>query len=160
MGFLIGATDRRAFHHELLTVHRTALLGHGAFALVVRPRTLARFLRTRLRPYLQGLSRSGDRGDDTNGPTPGDREAVADLTAIMVTPARRRTGAGREMVERFLDLCHAAGTPTVELVTAIEPADATAFYSRTGWTALRQHVTRDGLTVQRFMRRTDRPGKD
>lgn len=161
VGFLMGATDRRAFHRELLTRHRTALLRRGVLALAVRPRTAARFLRTRLRPYLLGLRRSGTRHRaDTNDRSTGDREIVADLTAVAVAPSWRRTGAGRDLVRQFLDRSAAAGTPNAELVAAIEPAGAAAFYVRTGWTARQQHVTRDGLRVQAFGRETGRAEND
>lgn len=160
VGFLMGATDRRAFHHELLTQHRTALLGRGAIALAMRPRTFVRFLRIRLRPYLRGLRRSGTRRPETNDRATGAREIVADLAAVAVAPAQRRTGAGRELVERFLDRCAAAGTPTVELVAATDPGDAITFYACTGWTARQRSVTRDGLPVQRFTRRIGRTESD
>lgn len=159
VGFLMGATDRFAFHHELLTRHRAALLGHGLLALAGRPRTAARFLRTRLRPYLHGLWRSGTRRTDPDERAAVERAAVADLTAVAVAPSWRHAGAGGDLVGSFLDRCAAAGTPRAELVAAVEPA-AAGFYSRTGWTAGRQYLTRDGLRVQRFGRGTGRAGND
>lgn len=160
VGFVIGATDQRRFQQELLSHHRAALLGRGALALVARPRVLLRFLRTRLGPYLRGLWRSRTCRTGTEGAVTRDRAIVADLTAILITSELRRTGAGRELVELFLERCAAAGTSTVELVAAMEPAGATAFYERTGWSALQEYVTRDGLRVQRFGRRTDRTASD
>lgn len=153
-GFLMGATDRQAFLRDVLTRHRWALLGHGVLALVVRPRTLIAFVRTRMRPYLRRL-RSAERdprrtpGTDSSGAT----EAVADLTAVAVAPANRRTGAGRALVEEFLHRCVRAGTHSVELVAAADSADAVAFYSTRGWTTLRTDVTRDGTPVRHFGRR-------
>lgn len=160
VGFLIGATDQRTFRQELLTHHRAALLGRGALTLIARPWVLLRFLRTRLGPYLRGLWRSRTCRDHTKGLAARDREIIADLTAIVIKPWLRRTGAGRELVELFLDRCAAAGTPTAELVTAAGPAGAAGFYERTGWSALHGYVTRDGLRVQRFGRRTDRTESD
>ena len=156
-GFLIGATDGQAFLHELLTRHRTALLRHGIIALAVRPRTLAKFLRTRLRPYLRRLWHSDSPARHIGGAGPATTSRpVADLTAIAVVPSLRRTGAGRALVDEFLGRCSRAGTTTVELVTATTSEEAVAFYSATGWTALELHVTKDGVPVQRFRRRPGR----
>lgn len=157
-GFLLGATDRLRFRQDVLADHRAALLGRGTLALITRPRILTRFLRTRSGPYLRGLFRAPARHGDRTGPGTDGGETVADLTAIVISPQLRRTGAGKELVATFLRRCAAAGTPTAELVTAIEPADAMNFYLRTGWTTQQQYVTRDGLRVQCFARSTGPTG--
>lgn len=158
VGFLIGATDRDAFLRELVTRHRTALVVCGALALLVRPRVLGRFLRTRLRPYLRRL-RTAARHGAVDGSTT-ERERTADLAAIVIAPSLRRSGVGRALVQEFLRRCAAAGAGTVELVTVSGPSGAAGFYSRTGWTLAETCVNRDGMQVQRFHRRTDRAAEE
>lgn len=153
-GFLVGALDRLAFQQELLTRHRIGLAARAVVALALRPRVLAHFLRTRLRPYLHRLRAprrmpSVPPGALSTGP-------VADLSAVAVDLALRRTGTGRRLTETFVDRCTAAGAVRVELVAAADSA-AFAFYANTGWTARRRHDTRDGLVLQRFVRWTDVP---
>jgi GNAT superfamily N-acetyltransferase len=156
VGFLIGAVDREAFIQELLTRHRNALLLRGVCALAVRPWVLGRFLRTRLRPYLRRLTRveARSRRGDPPGAATRVEARIAELTAIVVIPPLRGTGAGRALVQEFLRRCSAGGAPTAELVTLSGPGSAADFYAHTGWTASGQAVTRDGLLVQRFRRPT------
>jgi GNAT superfamily N-acetyltransferase len=163
VGFLIGATDRDAFLQELATRHRNALLSHGALSLLLRPRVLGRFLRTRLRPYLRRL-RSAAHGPDAVGAGPAtqrDRPGTADLAAIMIAPSLRRTGVGTALVHEFLRRCADAGAGTAELLTMSRPSGASGFYSRIGWTLTETCVNRDGVQVQRFRCRTSRaPAED
>lgn len=139
-GFLVGSVDRAAFRVDLLTRHRRELLLHGSGALIVRPRVLARFMRTRSSAYLRRLRRSGTRDR-----VPG--QAVADLTAIAVVPQRHRRGAGRALTEEFLRICVHAGAAHAELV-----ADnaASGFYERIGWESGRSASTRDGRSLRWF----------
>lgn len=154
VGFLAGSTDRKVFRRELLTLHRTSLIIRGVLALAARPRVLAWFLRTRLRPYLSGLRRSGPTRADTEPTRPATGEPTADLTAIAVGQAARRGGTGRRLTEIYLARCAAVGASWVELTTSASPssAPARAFYSRTGWTELAHGDTRDGQPVARFGR--------
>lgn len=160
VGFLIGSTDRQALRAELLARHRTALMTRGIIALAARPRVLACFLRTRLRPYLCRLARrpavraGAERArPDTHGPAGQVCGPVADLTAIAVRQAARRDGTGRRLADIYLARCAAAGVDWVELVTSQGSMEAREFYSSTGWTAMSQDDTRDGVRVQRFGRR-------
>lgn len=152
-GFLVGALDRLAFHQELLTRHRTRLAIRAVVALVLRPRVLIDFLRTRLRPYLRRLRAPRQGPSLPPGALPA--APVADLSAIAVDPVLRRTGTGRRLTEEFLDRSAAAGAVRVELVTAADSAASVAFYTSTGWTARRRYDTRDGRALQRFVRWTD-----
>ncbi len=148
-GFVIGSTDRVAFRAELLTRHRRALLLHGVRALVLRPRVLRHFLRTRVGAYLHRLRRSRPAVSVPPGavqPAP-----IADLTAIAVAGERRRTGTGAALTARFLDRCVDSGASRVELVTATQPTGPVEFYTRSGWTAQRRAPSRDGRELQRFV---------
>lgn len=139
-GFLVGAVDRGAFRVELLTRHRRALLMYGAGALLVRPRVLARFLRTRSTAYLRRLRRPRIPGT-TSG------TAVADLTAIAVAPRLHRGGAGRALTAEFLRICAASGATHVEVVA---DSAASGFYERTGWRCGRTATARDGRSLRWF----------
>lgn len=152
-GFLVGALDRHAFRQELLTRYRTRLAVRAVTALALRPRVLADFLRTRLRPYLRRLA--APRREPSLPPGAEPAAQVADLSAIAVDPVLRRTGAGRRLTEEFLGRCAAAGAVRVELVTAADSAASVAFYTSTGWTARRRYDTRDGRALQRFVQWTD-----
>lgn len=157
VGFLVGSTDRRAFRRELLTRHRFGLMARGIAALVVRPRVLAGFLRTRVRPYLCRLGGRDVAGRPGEAAPPGRPGAVGDLTAIAVSGSARRGGAGRRLTEIYLGRCAAVGADWVELVTLADAVGARTFYSSTGWTALDDDCTRDGLNVRRFGRRPGCP---
>jgi GNAT superfamily N-acetyltransferase len=162
VGFLIGAADRDAFQQELITRHHNALLLHGALALLLRPRVLRRFLRTRLRPYLRRLRSAARRSDAVGADpaTPRERTRTADLAAIVIAPSLRRTGVGSALVHEFLRRCAAAGAATAELMTMSGPSGAGSFYARIGWTLTETYVNRDGLQVQRFQRRTSRAAEE
>lgn len=154
-GFLVGALDRLAFQQELLTRYRTRLAVRAVVALALRPRVLADFLRTRLRPYLHRLRAPRRKPSVPPGAQPA--APVADLAAVAVDPVLRRTGTGRRLTETFVDRCTTAGAVRVELVTAADSAASVAFYTSTGWTARRRYDTRDGCALQRFVRWTDIP---
>lgn len=148
-GFVIGSTDRVAFRAELLTRHRRALLLHGVRALVLRPRVLRYFLRTRVGAYLRRLRHS--RPTVSIPPGAARPAPIADLTAIAVARERRRTGTGAALTARFLDHCRNSGASRVELVTATQPTGPVEFYTRSGWTAQRRAPSRDGRELQRFV---------
>lgn len=150
VGFLVGTTDRRAFRRELLRRHRGALIRHGLFALVARPRLLATFLRCRATTYAARLWR-GRSGTPTAQPLERE-EPVGELTAVAVDPGARGAGVGRRLIEIYLDRCTSLGVSWVELVTATEPDSAVRFYEHTGWTWLHRSRTRDGVPVAHFGR--------
>lgn len=148
-GFVVGSTDRVAFRAELLTRHRRVLLLHGVRALVLRPRVLCHFLRTRLSAYLRRLRRPRPTVSVPPGAVPA--APIADLTAIAVARERRRTGTGAALTAQFLDRCRRSGASRVELVTATQPTGPVEFYTRSGWTARRRVPSRDGRELQRFV---------
>lgn len=146
VGFLLGSTDREALRRDLLDGHRAALTCLGLLALSTRPRTLHRFLRSRLRPYLRRLRRARRSTPEA----PADLSAVGDLTAVAVRADRQRTGAGSALVGEFLRRCDGAGTGRVELLAATTAPGATEFYTRTGWAPGRCTSTRDGESLRLF----------
>lgn len=141
IGFLLGATDRGALLRDLLTHHRTALVGHAVLALAGRPRTMMFFVRTRLGRFLRRL------GSKPAAAEPARR--VADLGAIAVDRTDRARGAGSALVRGFLVRCARTDVRTAELLTDAD-APAEAFYRALGWTELGDVRTRDGRWVRRF----------
>lgn len=146
VGFLLGALDRTRFQRELLSLHRFALAARGLVALVVRPRLLRHFARTRLRPYASRLVHRGAPAPETTG------RRVGDLTAVAVSEVCRGSGIGSRLTGEFLGRCALAGTTWVELATPLDPPSAPAFYTATGWMPMRDTTTRDGVAVQHFGR--------
>lgn len=149
-GFLVGSVDRGAFRIELLTRHRRALLMYGVGALLVRPRVMARFLRTRSAAYLRRLRRPR-----IPGARPG--TAVADLTAIAVAPRLQRGGAGKALNAEFLRICAAGDATRAEVVA---DGAASGFYERTGWRCGRAATARDGRSLRWFSMDLHDGGRD
>ena len=55
---------------------------------------------------------------------------VAELTALIVRSANRRTGAGRALVTAFEEWCDAAGCVRASVASAFRRVDAHAFYEQ------------------------------
>lgn len=149
VGFLVGSVDRRSFVADVLDRHRTELARAGLMALLLRPRTMTYFLRTRAGAYARRLrapSADPALAPRTSGP-------VAELTAIAVACSHRGRGAGVALVDAFVDECDRSGAPTAELVTAFGRDGAGEFYRHAGWTDVGVETARDGSLLRRFRRR-------
>ncbi|MEJ5946523.1 GNAT family N-acetyltransferase [Pseudokineococcus basanitobsidens] len=144
VGFLVGATDQVAHVREVVAHHRGPLALAAALALLRRPRTAARFARTRLRPYARRLlGRDSPGTADDAGAAEG---AVAVVAAVVVAPAARGAGVGEALLAAFADAARGAGTEVAELVTRAD-SGAAAFYERLGWERVRERADRDGVVV-------------
>lgn len=135
-GFVVGAFDERAHYRQV--VHgrgpRLALIAGGA--LVRRPATLLRFLRTRARRYLRGLRRLVARRPTASG----GGEAVAALLHIAVEPTMRNQGLGFELVRAFEAAAQAHGVDEA----VVKTSDAASFYEVLGWQTAGRCVDLDG----------------
>jgi ribosomal protein S18 acetylase RimI-like enzyme len=153
LGYLVGSSDQVAHVADTLREHRLGLGVAGAGALLLRPRVLAVFLRTRLKPYARRLTRAALRRPaaapaSPTGPVPGSRIAV--VTGIVVDASARGRGVGRLLLDGFVSRCAAAGASGVELVTSAGEAGASGFYRAAGWKSCGEHITRDGVLVEKF----------
>lgn len=145
VGFVVGATDQRANVAWIVDHLRSELILSAGRAMILRPRVLATFLRTRWRRYARRLlGRDGASPDVSTTPT---GDAVAVLEAIVVDPRARQSGVGTALVRAFLEAVAEAGTDRVELVTKADARGARGFYERQGWRFVGTHVDRDGDEV-------------
>ncbi|ODU04153.1 MAG: hypothetical protein ABS81_11550 [Pseudonocardia sp. SCN 72-86] len=74
---------------------------------------------------------------------------------MAVDDTHRGAGVGRSLAQEFVDRCALAGTQWIELVAAVDPPAAVAFYDATGWSPLRESSTRDGVIVRHYGRGVD-----
>jgi len=72
---------------------------------------------------------------------------VAVLTAVVVDPAARGSGAGAALVTEFVDVARAGGADRVDLVTLSGHDGAARFYEEMGWTRVGTHQDMDGHEV-------------
>lgn len=152
VGFALGSLDRRA-HVAWLLAHRRVALGlPGALALLVRPRLLVEFLRTRAGRYARRLLPRAGRATAPQARTPGGAAAgpVAVLEAVVVVPGARTRGIGTRLVDAFLAEAVAHGAARAELVTKAGDGGAAGFYERRGWQRVGDHTDRDGDVVHTF----------
>lgn len=146
VGYLVGTTDNAAHYRWVLRHRGVALALVAALPLVRQPKLARHFLRTRVRRYIRGgrllLARTPERSASASAEP---RRAV--LTHVAVVPTTRRSGAGRRLVDGFVDRAGGDDAHTVAVVTALGPDGASAFYQRLGWTVLRESVDADGEPV-------------
>jgi ribosomal protein S18 acetylase RimI-like enzyme len=131
-GFLLGVTDADEHRAWVVRERRARLAVLGAACLARRPRAAARFLRTRLGHYLWTLGTGGRRAPDRNG-DPALPLAAAVLTHVAVAPGARRSGAGRRLVEAFVEEARARGAGRARLTTLRDDRGAEAFWKALGW---------------------------
>ncbi len=154
VGFLAGTVDNAEHYRRLLRTGPVALLVSGLVALFRDRRLAVEFARTRTGRYARAVLRQL-RSRDTSAATD---EApvrgggpVAVLTHVAVTEAARGSGAGRELVERFVDELGGAGAAEVRLVTAAG-GGGPGFYRSLGWSSRGTRRAADGSYVEEFVR--------
>lgn len=151
-GFLLGVLDPRQ-HGAYVLRHRGLQLGLAALlALLVRPRMLVLFLRTRLRRYARGLwRRAAPRRSSPGGSSAGISAAGAGavLSHVAVRHDCRGTGAGAALVARLHEDARAAGCSAVVLLTS-DDGPGPGFYRRLGYADEGTVVGADGHPWRRF----------
>lgn len=168
VGFLVGSTDQVRHVDHVIRRHRLQLGLVGLLALAARPRLWRHFFQTRSRRYLQrllGRSTSAPQGTTTGmgprdeaGAASGQKPHVAVITAVVVEPSARGSGAGTALVSSFISMATAAGAPEAQLVTMAGPAGKGPFYRKLGWQQIDEHSTRDGAVMSTYrysLRRRD-----
>lgn len=134
VGILAGTTDDVSHFRWVTRSYWWRLALVGATALLVRPRLLWRFARTRLRRYLRGALRLRRvTGDATAGAKLGAPRVTATLTHIAVLPEVRGLGIGGTLTERYHQLAAATGAERLVASTRSDEYGATGFYRRLGW---------------------------
>jgi GNAT superfamily N-acetyltransferase len=153
VGMLVGVI-RPGAHTRWVMRHRGVRLALlGVAGLGVRPITGFRFLERRAGRYLSSWRRNRRRG----GP-PTTRHESAILSHVAVVPGARRTGAGRRLVEAFVEACRAEDAPRAILLTLDSPEGAGAFYAALGWRPGEVRTTPDGHRMREWVLFT--PGRD
>jgi GNAT superfamily N-acetyltransferase len=175
IGFLVGSTDQFRHIDDVVRRNRVRLALAGLLALAQRPRLGAHFVRTRGRAYLKRILTPKSRrtpaageaaGTESSAARPSSSAAsrapggtaanatsggqIAVVTAIAVDSAARGTGAGQELLNRFLEEARAAGAARAELVTLLGEGNAAPFYERLNWSAVDEHPTRDGMRARTY----------
>lgn len=152
VGMLAGAINAHAHQRQTIRRNGLRLAVTGVFALLLRPRLAAQFLRTRGLRYTRGLAkavRPGRRPPSTGSAAGGESGDVAVLTHVAVDARAQGSGAGSALVETFVSRVQASGAAQrIELVTLAE-GGASDFYERLGWVGGTSHL-RDGVLYRRY----------
>lgn len=149
VAFVLATTDQHRYVAHTVRAHRWPLVTRGAAALLLRPRLLATFLRTRSGAYLRRLrhpATPAQGGSRTSEP-------VGVIHAIVTAPAGRGQGLARRLLAYVEDRAVASGTHVIDLVTDDGPAGAAPFYRALGWIEGQSRTNKDGRAVTCFTRR-------
>ena len=152
VAFLVGTTNERLHYGWVLRHRGLSLAAIGIGALLLRPRLLIFFLRTRARRYLGGalrLTRSRRTPTDIDA-TPATSAFTAQLTHVAVAADCRGSGVGRRLVERFEHHARSAGCTRARLLTRVGDTGARVFYERLGWSEQSEYVDGDGRAWTRM----------
>lgn len=133
-GFVAGTANPRGFYRKLLK-SRWLSFGLAALpALAQKPAVAGRLLRAFSHPG------ANPAGDD-----------IAGLYSIGVLPELQGTGAGKLLVQSFLEEAQKRGCLTVFLTTDRDENDAVnAFYSRLGFTVFREYATPENRHMNEY----------
>jgi ribosomal protein S18 acetylase RimI-like enzyme len=161
-GMLVGTLDNAAHYRWAMRRQGLRLAAAGLRGLVTHPRMAAEFLRTRVLRYARAVARqlrsgrggsAGASADAAASPAdPGRPEApkVAVLTHVAVSPEARGAGAGRRLVQDFVDRARRAGADEVRLITDAD-GPAARFYRSLGWRRRARRRASDGTEVEEYV---------
>lgn len=139
-GVLLGTFDTGAHYAFLVRRHGVALAGHAALSALRDPDLARDLLKTRLRRYLRGISRSvGFEEEPETAP-----ERVGFMAYIAVAGDRRSEGMGGALIRAYEELARRRGLDRLELVTLPDGRGAGSFYVRAGWTHGGERTSRSG----------------
>jgi ribosomal protein S18 acetylase RimI-like enzyme len=133
-GFVAGTSNPRGFYSRLLKRDWLKFAFASIGAVFRRPTVITRIARGLFHPA------SNPVGND-----------VAGLFSIGVLPELQGTGAGKKLVQTFLDTASARGCKRVFLTTDSDNNDAVnAFYEKCCFTLERQYVTPEGRNMNEY----------
>jgi ribosomal protein S18 acetylase RimI-like enzyme len=149
-GMLVGTFDNAAHYRWAVRRRGLLLLAAGIVAMLGRPALAIEFLRTRTGRYARALwralrSRRSARATRREPP-----RRVAVLTHVAVDPEARGAGAGRELVDEFVERARDRGADEVRLITRAGGA-AADFYRRLGWRPRGRRRASDDSVVEEFV---------
>ena len=143
VGFLAGLVRPGAHARWALRHRGVGLALGGVVSLSLRPATAVRFLRTRTSRYIRGWRRNRAATGDHSAP----EAETAVLSHVAVVPGARGSGAGRRLVDAFVDHSRQRGAIGATLVTLESEEGAGRFYKALGWVQGPQRKTPDGLSM-------------
>lgn len=146
-GFLLGVLAPAEHGAYVLRRWGARLATRAVLALLLRPRLLVVFLRTRLGRYARGLWRRRRPTASTAAAGPAGTWAV--LSHVAVDSERRGSGAGAALVHVLHDRVRSVGAAGAVLLTAVDGPGA-AFYRRLGYQHEGEVVGADGQQWLRF----------
>ena len=166
---VLMTTDQHAYITEALTKHRWTLARDGAVGLLLDPRVLGYFLRTRALRYWRRLRRSHQPRTAAVTDRP---DHLGVIHAVVTDESARGRGCARALLEVAEAHARRRGTPVLALITD-DPAEtsttgdqgtqqglgAAGMYDRLGWDRVGVH-TRDGRRVAEYRRRLLPPEAD
>ena len=140
VAFLVGLVRPRAHARWALRHRGMSLALEGLLSLSLRPATAVRFLRTRTSRYVRGWRRNRAGVGDHSTSEP--ERAV--LSHVAVVPGARGSGAGRRLVDAFVEESRRTGATGATLVTMDAEQGASEFYKALGWVQGPRRTTPDG----------------
>lgn len=152
-GFLLGVLAPGPHGAYVLRRWGYRLAGRAALALLLRPRLLALFLRTRVLRYARGMWRRRRASPDASPAATGQ---WAVLSHVAVGEAHRGAGAGAALVQQLHERVETVGATGVVLLTAVD-GPGTAFYRRLGYVEEGEVVGADGQQWLRYRWRVQDP---
>jgi ribosomal protein S18 acetylase RimI-like enzyme len=159
-GFLAGTVHNARHWRFVARRFPIGVTTSGVAALLRDAQLAAEFVRTRTGRYARALARQvrgrvvASAAEPAGPAVPAARaeeEVVAVLTHVAVAEEASGTGAGRALVDRFLDQARAAGAREARLVTAVR-GGGPGFYRRLGWRSRGRRRASDGTVVEEFVR--------
>lgn len=134
VGFVAGSTNPGGFYSRLLKRAWLKFAAASVIPVLKKPSAIGRVARAVFHP-------SGNPvGDD-----------VAGLFSIGVLPELQGCGAGKRLVQAFIDEAKRCGCKKVYLTTDCDNNDAVnAFYDRMGFSIERNYVTPEGRRMNEY----------
>ncbi len=151
VGVMLGSLDPASHYKSMLTQSGPKLAARMVASAATRPRLAYELAVTRSGRYSRALWRHlrarftlDRRGSGTpSAPSPASGSRIGEITHLMVDPALQRSGAGRALVDRTVELARSEGLGKLVLVTPPDMA-ARSFYDALGWTAGSEVTSRSG----------------
>ncbi len=151
IGVMLGSLDPASHYKAMLAQSGPTLAARMVVSAAARPRLAYELAVTRSGRYSRALWRHlkarlplGRRNPAAAGSQPAQAPfRIGEITHLMVDPAVQRSGAGRALVERTVELARSAGVGKLVLVTPPDMA-ARRFYDALGWTAGDELTSRSG----------------
>jgi ribosomal protein S18 acetylase RimI-like enzyme len=133
-GFVAGTTNPGGFYSRLLKRDWLKFALTSIVPVLKKPSVIVRVARAVYHPSDNPI------GDD-----------VAGLFSIGVLPVLQGTGAGKKLVQAFLDEAKQRGCKRVFLTTDRDNNEAVnAFYAKLGFSIVRQYVTPEGRRMNEY----------